>query len=445
MSIVNIGNLTSSVAQKIDSSSSELDLLTYAKVIEKLKTGAVCSTASFLSLPSYIDNIGSLYFVETEETIYFANAAGGWIPLKDQSFTELYSWGCNQASSLITGNCIDYSSPVREYTSTINWCFITSRGFGVNGLKDDGTLWSWGRTCGESFTNQAGPFTSITSPVREYTNSLWAQVKRGPDRAHAIKTDGTLWGSGQNLQGDVGSNEAINKSSPVQEASSSSNWAVLGSPGAIKDDGTLWMWGMNSSGQVGVNDVVCYSSPVQEASSSINWCGIASNGVSHRHAIKSDGTLWSWGFNNCGQLAVNDVVSYSSPVQETSSSTNWCFVSTGVDSSSVSIKSNGEMWLWGNRLITYLAGGSTLTSSSPVQEISSSTNWCLADVNQCHGAAIKTDGTLWSWGRNCIGTIGNNETSGNYSSPIQEITSSSEWCIVALATSSTRAIKLKSL
>jgi hypothetical protein len=91
----------------------------------------------------------------------------------------------------------------------------------------------------------------------------------------AVKTDGTLWAWGKNTQGELGQNNVIARSSPVQ-IGALTTWSSVSGPSAIKNDGTLWAWGSNASGQVGDGTVVRRSSPVQIGSSTA-WLSTSKN------------------------------------------------------------------------------------------------------------------------------------------------------------------------
>jgi len=234
-------------------------------------------------------------------------------------------------------------------------------------------------------------------------------------------------------------------SSPVQEITKSKNWCVVSSgfsfPSAyvhaIKSNGTMWTWGRNYCGSLG-NYSSTVTSPTPIIDTSCDWLDVKSNfGVL---ALKKNNTLWVWGPNGNGTLGTNNTVCYSSPVQEITSSTNWITISTSSFASS-GIKSDGTLWTWGGAgygSCGILGDNTTTGKSSPVREISSSTNWCCVSVG-ISATAIKTNGTLWNWGRNHVGQLGINNTA-NRSSPVQEITSSTNWAKVCNGNSVT-AIK----
>jgi alpha-tubulin suppressor-like RCC1 family protein len=254
--------------------------------------------------------------------------------------------------------------------------------------------------------------------------------------------DNQIWTWGWGNCGQLGDGTSVNRSSPVREVSSSINWSAVSAgsccfSAALKSDGTIWSWGYAWCGRLGDNTTVDKCSPVRERSSSTTWCRVSASG--HTIALKTDGTLWAWGNNDQGQLGDNTIVQKSSPVREISSSTNWRTISAG-ERHSIAIKTDGTLWAWGCNTCGELGNGSVAKTSSPVREITSSTNWCRVSAGDRESAAIKTDGTLWSWGTNLDGQLGDN-TVVNKCSPVREISSSTTWCEVSLGTIRSAAIK----
>ena len=131
---------------------------------------------------------------------------------------------------------------------------------------------------------------------------------------------GNLFSMGYNNGGDLGQNNRTKYSSPVQIPGS---WTDVG---GVKSDGTLWSWGYNGIGGLGQNDLVHRSSPVQIGAGT-DWYeayGLIDNANTEKEclAIKTNGTLWAWGYNHHGQFGFNNVTSYSSPIQ-IGSETDW--------------------------------------------------------------------------------------------------------------------------
>ena len=223
----------------------------------------------------------------------------------------------------------------------------------------------------------------------------------------------SLFGFGSNFSGQLGQNNRTTYSSPVQIPGTSWNSISAGVINglATKTDGTLWVWGDNFSGQLGQNNLTQYSSPVQIPGTT--WSSISAG--SHSLATKTDGTLWAWGYNFSGQLGQNNRTYYSSPVQIPG--TTWSSISTAKDNNhSLATKTDGTLWSWGRNGSGQLGQSNRTYYSSPAQI--PGTTWSSVAAGSRHSFASKSDGTLWSWGYNPQGQLGQSNTT-YYSSPVQ--------------------------
>ena len=252
-----------------------------------------------------------------------------------------------------------------------------------------------------------------------------------------------LWGPGG--YGKLGLNSSVNKSSPTQ-LGTSTNWSNIAGghdySAVIKTDGTMWLWGLNSysvyGGMQGDNTIVNKSSPVQLGALT-NWSQVAVGADYHVLSLKTDGTMWAWGYGGFGALGDNTTsINRSSPVQ-IGSLTTWSKVAASYRHS-MAIKTDGTLWTWGNNSWGQLGGTTAqLASSSPVQ-VGALTTWSKTAGGQYHALAIKTDGTLWSWGRgDSFGQLGDNANISR-SSPVQ-VGSLTTWSDIASGLGQSLAVK----
>lgn len=332
---------------------------------------------------------------------------------------NIYTWGDNENGIFGNNATTDRSSPVQVGTQN-DWVSIaTGTSNSIIALKENGTIWSWG---GNEY-GQLGQNDIInrSSPVQLGTDTNWKNVAMGQQQTFAIKTDGTLWGWGENIQGGgLGLNDRIDRSSPVQ-VGTQTNWKYISAGEfytlAIKTDGTLWAWGYNFSGNLGLNDRIYRSSPVQVGTDT-NWKHIIAAGQTSV-AVKSDGGLWSWGSSsNYGLLGQNLSSSTfrSSPVQ-IGTQTTWNRVFGSQGNRIYVIKNDGSLWTWGQNLFGQLGLNDRISRSSPIQ-VGTNTNWKKIYCGISSTVALKTDGSLWSWGFNSSGELGLNDTIDR-SSPVQ--------------------------
>jgi alpha-tubulin suppressor-like RCC1 family protein len=331
----------------------------------------------------------------------------------------LYGFGDNAYSQLGDNSTTDKSSPVQTLTTGNNWKQVACRHRHSSAIKSDGTLWIWGTNSygqlgDNSITTRSAPVQTIT------TGNNWKHVSCGQYHTGAIKTDGTLWIWGFNSYGQLATNNLTNRSSPVQTIATGNNWKQIACgyrhTAAIKMDGTLWTWGFNQYGQLGDNSVTIRSSPVQTVATGNNWKQVAC-GYGHTVAIKTDGTLWTWGRNAEGILGDNTTTHKSSPAQTITTGTNWKTIATG-EYHIVATKTDGTLWTWGEGVHGEHGNNAILNKSSPIQTVATGNNWKQIACGYGHTIATKTDGTLWIWGRNTNGQLGDN-TLNSKSSPIQ--------------------------
>jgi len=292
------------------------------------------------------------------------------------------------------------------------WLFKAAGGGGSK-------LYAWGNNAYGQLGQ--GNTTNRSSPVQIGSVADWANgVSLGDIATLAIKSTGSLWSIGYNGQGQLGLGDTTSRSSPVQ-VGALTTWASIISgaqesynAGAIKTDGTLWTWGNNDNGQLGLGNTTNRSSPVQVGADT-NWDTVWA-GAWFMLARKTNGTIWSWGGYFDGALGQgSSPVSRSSPVQ-IGALTDWSSVSAGRNFSG-GITTSGTLWMWGGNAYGQLGQEDTTNYSSPVQ-VGALTDWSKISTGYSHCLAVKTNGTLWAWGQNNQGQLGLGDTV-NRSSPVQ--------------------------
>lgn len=355
-----------------------------------------------------------------EDIFIFLTIDGGarWFgfvgPQNYPTLLGLFAWGKNDFGQLGLRDTVSRSSPVQVSGST-SWSVLQMSPYASAGIKN-GTLWTWGRDSGFGELG-LGAAVSRSSPTQVGTLATWSTVSIATSHALATKTDGTLWAWGRGSYGKLGLGNTTSYSSPVQ-VGTLATWSTVGASSggnfsaALKTDGTLWAWGGNYFGRLGLGDTASRSSPTQVGNLT-NWSSVAVG--ESVLAVKTNGTLWSWGSKFGGLHGTGDYINRSSPVQ-VGALTTWSKVAGSL--MAAAIKTDGTLWAWGDNGVGELGlGDSYIHRSSPVQ-VGTLATWADVAAGNQTIIALKTDNTIWVWGRNTDGTLGLGDTN-NRSSPVQ--------------------------
>jgi len=337
----------------------------------------------------------------------------------------LFATGSNTGGELGIGNLIDQSS-LTQVGADSTWEDIAiarrvgAGPRGVAGIKNN-ALYTWGEAV--FGMNGRGNTTNSSSPIQVGALTDWEAVTGGNNTFLSIKTDGTLWSWGSGSLGCLGTGSTADTSSPVQ-VGALTTWsevaAGMDSVVSVRLDGTLWTWGQNFYGSLGTGtSTQNRSSPVQVGALG-NWVQVTTGGSSC-FAIKTDGTLWAWGRGSNGCLGTGGSVNRSSPVQ-VGALTDWAFVDAGRPASNtychaVAIKTDKTLWTWGKGSNGQLGLGTAADQTSPVQ-VGSNADWVFAFGGSECTFMVNEAGELWATGSNGDGELGLGNTT-NYSSPVQ--------------------------
>jgi len=159
-------------------------------------------------------------------------------------------------------------------------------------------------------------------------------------------------------------------------------------PADLFRDGTLWTWGNGTNGRLGNATITNVSTPVTTFAGGTNWKQVSA-GDAHMAAIKTDGTLWTWGYGANGRLGNNSTTPRSTPVTTFAGGTNWKQVDCGTFHTTA-IKTDGTLWTWGNGLSGVLGNAVTTEIFTPVTTFAGGTNWKQVSAGDAHTAAIKS-------------------------------------------------------
>ncbi|MEY2691710.1 MAG: hypothetical protein RIT03_100 [Bacteroidota bacterium] len=236
------------------------------------------------------------------------------------------------------------------------------------------------------------------TPARVGTENDWVKIFANNENSYAIKSDGSLWGTGWVTEYYDGPANYHDISHFIR-IGTDNNWDYVSSnmgTVALKTDGTLWGWGRNNYGMLNLGIVNIQATPIQ-ISSETNWVKVIAC-YGYTLAIKTNGTLWACGLNTNGQLGDGTQTNRYNFVQ-IGTDTDWVDISTNHDATSLALKANGTLWGWGfnrNPALSYAMFGTTLPNNilQPTQVVGV-TNCVKVDGSGYSYFVMKNDGSIW--------------------------------------------------
>lgn len=297
--------------------------------------------------------------------------------------------------------CLNLVPPAMAYSmGQTNQPATTSAGKSHTAIIDaNGSLWMWGRNLNGELGLGGTNTDDVSVPVKVMDNV--SSVSCGDTYTAAIKTDGSLWMWGTGYRGELGNGTTEGSSTPIKVMDGVASVSCgYGHTAAIKTDGSLWMWGENSKGEltlsVGTGDQGRYQTTPVKVMDNVSTVAL---GWMSTIAIKSDKSLWRWGRAvstksvepvPVPQKLMDDVVEID------------CTMATYA-----ALKTDGSLWLWGSSQQGELGNGSaSLGASTDIPE-KVMDNVASVSCGFTHIGAVKTDGSLWMWGDNGSGQLGN--------------------------------------
>jgi alpha-tubulin suppressor-like RCC1 family protein len=302
----------------------------------------------------------------------------------------IYAWGRGSSGQLGDGTVINKSSPVTVVGGITNWSAISVSRNANLGLTSTGLIYVWGlNNSGQLGDNTILNKSSPVTIVGGITN--WSAIAAGGNHNLGLRDNGVLYVWGLNNSGQLGNNTAINRSSPVTVVGGITNWSQI----SVGDDhslgltstGLIYAWGLNLNGQLGDNTILNRSSPVTIVGGITNWSAIAAGGA-HNLGLRDNGVLYAWGFGGYGQLGDNAVIRRSSPVTVVGGITNWSAIAAGGGGHSLGVRADGTAWAWGTNANGRLGDDTLVARSSPVTVVGGITNWSAISAGFSHSLAF---------------------------------------------------------
>lgn len=339
------------------------------------------------------------------------------VPIPAQ--TRLFAWGQNSYGQLGDGSQTQRTSPV-AMTGLLSPIALASGSGHSLALQSDGTVWAWGRNSsgqlGSGLFLANAPYGSVV-PLPVPVAGPITSIACGQSHSLALGSNGLIWAWGLNDSGQIGTGISTDVPAPMPIPNFTNVIAIkagMSHSVALKSDGTVWMWGYNGSGNLGdAATIINRPNPVMTAQGPLGGVVAIAAGGFHSLALKSDGTVMAWGRNASGQLGDNSCEwrGAAVPVKEVGGVgvlNRVIAIAAGSDHS-LALKSDGTVWAWGRNTMGQLGDTTTNDSLTPVQVQEPGgflTQAAAIAAGGFHSLALKSDGTVMTWGYSRYGQTG---------------------------------------
>ena len=383
---------------------------------------------------------GTNFMPKGKKIVQTANGNGYSLALSADS--TIYTWGRNEYGQL--GNGVTATnSPVPVAVKTAGTPMegktitqLSAKVWYALALASDGTVYSWGfNSWGQLGNGTSGAANNASAPVAVKTagtpmeGKTIVQVAAGATHSLALATDGTIYAWGKNEYGQLGNDSTTN--SPVPVAVKTAGTPMAGKTIiqihagyehslALASDGTVYAWGRNNSGQLGKNDATDTHIPAAVQTLGTPMAGKVivqlAAGNSQSMALASDGTVYTWGWNQYGQLGNGTTTNSRIPVAVVTTGTPLAGktisqIAAG-NAHALAMTDDGTVYTWGWNQYGQLGNNSTINSSLPVIVKTTGTPLAGKMITQItsggspNSLVLANDGTMYAWGWGQYGQLG---------------------------------------
>ncbi|MGC5324432.1 cadherin-like beta sandwich domain-containing protein, partial [Brevibacillus sp. SYSU BS000544] len=337
-------------------------------------------------------------------TTFTSVSAGNEHTVAIDSTGSVWAWGSNMNGSLGDGTTTAHLRPIKVPGLTDITAISASGNFTL-ALKNDGTVYAWGM----NYNGQLGNGTSNNVqlvPLQIPGLDHVIAIEAGNGYSMALKDDGKVYTWGLNNNGQLGDGTTDSKSTPVQVLNISNAKKISAGHShamALIDDKTVYAWGDNQVGQIGNGTINARQlTPVKIGISGITSI---SAGGAHSLAVKEDGTVYGWGRNVIGEVGDGTTNMRALPVVINSlTGIGITSVETGT-THSLAIQNDGTVWGWGDNQFGQLGDESSTPRLTPVK-MKTSKAATIISSSFVHSMIVYNDGTIWGTGRNNGGQLG---------------------------------------
>lgn len=327
----------------------------------------------------------------------------------------LYSWGGpNTSGQLGNGTVVRASTPTQVLGSMKFYDFQAGGLTYTLALNQKNRLYSWGNnSAGQLGVGDIIPRSSPVAVLGSLNVSQYGSAIGGNyATSFLITTSNKLYTWGENSLGMLGLGDIVNRSSPVLVTGDWSKVLMRGSSTyGIQMDGNTYSWGYNNNGQLGIGNLTTTSTPTL-VSGSLKFVDIFVCGYDSTYGLTEKGKLYSWGYNNKGQLGIGNTTTKTTPTPVLGDIAFSKIFYPKISASFTSmygIDTQGNLYAWGDNSNGQLGVGDLVARSSPTLVLGG-LKWVHLSVggrvNATSVVGVTTSGEVYSWGTNNYGQLG---------------------------------------
>ena len=355
----------------------------------------------------------------------------------------VWMWGYNFNGQLGDGTTVSRTLAVRT-VGLVGIAQVVAGGFSSYARRLDGSVVAWG----DNYYGQLGDgtITQRNTPVPMQGVGGATQVSAGASHVQILRADGTVFSTGQNVIGQLGDGSIVQAPAPVllNGVTSVARLAPADTHSlALRTDGTVVAWGDNSSGELGDGTYTSRGAPTPV--SGLNNVVAIAGGTAFSMALRGDGSVWMWGDNYLGQLgdptfdcAADSRNCTRARASQVPGLTAVVKIAAGLNHA-VAVRADGSIWTWGGNAYGQLGDGTTTARNAPLRVLTIAGPAEIA-AGGYHTMVLRTDGTVASWGRNDFGQLGDGTTI-NRTTPVTALGLTG---VVAIAGGTWHSMALKS-